>query len=102
MHSRFGFLETLDPLLYYQYEIIKKIGKKKVCIESEYDFYSYFSDIFSNKPSSLEKKRVKMLVEDPAPVNSFAQLAREPVWYGRNRRETDYSSTHYSIRFLTK
>ena len=86
----------MDALFDYQYGIIKKIGAPKVCITSEYDFYTYFERMYRNDPAPLEKKRIRLTAEDPSPVRSFAQLARETVWYGRNRRETDYSSSHYA------
>ncbi len=94
--SRFGRFAALDALFAYQRDIVKKIGPETVVIESDYDFYSYFNQIYKNEPLPLEKKRIRLTVEDPAPVSSFAQLARETVWYGRNRRETDYSSSHYT------
>ena len=93
---RFGRSHVLDALFAYQHDIIKKIGAQQTVIESDYDFYTYFNHIFKNEPTALEGKRIRLAVTDVAPVNSFAQLARETVWYGRNRRETDYSSSHYT------
>ena len=93
--SEFGNFEALDALLAYQQDIIKKIGICDISITSGYDFYSYFNRIYQNETAALEKKQMRLTVKDPMPVASFAQLARETVWYGRNRRETDYSSSHY-------
>ena len=95
--SRFGQAEALDALFDYQRDIIKKIGRETVVIDSDYDFYSYFDRIYKNDPQPLEKKRIRLTVRDPAPVADLAQLARETVWYGRNRRETDYTSSHYAV-----
>ena len=93
--NRFGASPAIDALFRWQYDIVKKIGEKQIEIDSDYDFYSFFNRIYKNEPSQLTEKTIRLTVEDPTPVSSFAQLARETVWYGRNRRETDYSSSHY-------
>ncbi|MBQ6119300.1 MAG: radical SAM protein, partial [Clostridia bacterium] len=99
LRERFGGFEALDALLRYQQDIVKKIGADEAVIASEYDFYTYFNRIYRNECAALEKRPIRLTVKDPAPVSSFAQLARETMWYGRNRRETDYSSSHYSVDF---
>lgn len=98
----FGGHPSMDALLRYQYAVIKKIGRSDITIESEYDFYGFFDRAFKNEPAPLEKKRMRLSIHDPTPVSSFLQLARETVWYGRNRRETDYSGGHYPIRYETQ
>ena len=97
LEERAGRSDALDALFSYQHDIIKKINREQIVITSDYDFYSYFDRIFRNEPGPLEKRPLRLTVRDPAPVASFAQLARETVWYGRNRRETDYTSSHYSV-----
>ena len=97
LEGRFGGSETLDALFAYQHNIIKKPGRQPIVITSGYDFYHYFERVFRNEPRPLEKRPIHLTVHDPAPVDSFAQLARETVWYGRNRRETDYTSSHYNV-----
>ncbi len=89
--------EAVDSLFRYQYDIIKKIGVGHISIKSDYDFYSYFSDIYSDKYSKLKKKDIKFSVDDHCAVATFADFAREVVWYGRNRRATDYTSPNYKV-----
>ncbi len=96
LEARVGPSPVLTALFDYQHDIIKKINQKQITIVSDYDFYTYFNQIYKNEPASLVNRRINLTVTDPAPVSSFAQLARETVWYGRNRRETDYSSNHYA------
>lgn len=96
--SAFGKSEITDPLFEYQYSIIKKIGSCDIIIESGYDFYSYFSRIFANGYAPLEKKQIRLEIHDNAPVSSLTDYAREVVWYGRNRRATDYTSSNYNIK----
>lgn len=98
LFSAFGASEVLDALVEYQKAIIKKIGIKEAVIVSDYDFYDYFRHVFLNDPQPLEAKRTILTIRDPAPVDSFVQFARENVWYGRNRRETDYTSNHYTVK----
>ena len=98
--KRFGDSGELDALIRYQHDIVKRIGVSRVRVESDYDFYGYFERIYRNEPAPLQKKRTVFVVEDPVPVDSFAAFARETVWYGRNRRETDYSGSRYRPRVV--
>ena len=97
--SAFGYDEVTDSLFDYQYSIIKKIGQEHIVIESDYDFYSYFGNIFSDAYAPLEKKRIRLEITDSAAVFSLSDYAREVVWYGRNRRATDYTSNNYNVIF---
>jgi putative methyltransferase len=99
LENTFGANEIWDPLLDYQFAIIKKINRSEVIIRSDYDFYTFFTRVFLNAPQPLEKKEIRLRIRDDHPVSSFSQLARETVWYGRNRRETDYTSTHYVVEY---
>ncbi len=100
IEEKYGKSDKLDGLFKYQYEIIKKIGPSDIEITSDYDFYSYFLSAYLGKPVPLEKKRVTLRIHDNNPVASFPALARETVWYGRNRREPDYTSGHYPVEIL--
>lgn len=96
----YGETQAMSSLFDYQYKIIKKIGLKDVIIESEYDFYNYFGRIYSGKYAPLEKSAIKLEIFDSAPVFSFEDYAREVVWYGRNRRATDYTSNNYDVKHM--
>ena len=98
--SKFGQSEEIDALFKYQLDIIKKINQPRVSISSEYDFYSYYNNIYSDSYEKLQKKKVTLLIEDTSVVKTFADFAREVVWYGRNRRATDYTSTNYSAKII--
>ena len=89
--------EIIDALFRYQQDIIKKINVEHPTISSEYDFYSYFNRIYLGGYEKPEKKNITITVNDPIVVKDFSEFAREIVWYGRNRRATDYTSTNYSI-----
>lgn len=86
-----------DALFGYQYDIIKKIGHRDIHIKSDYDFYSYYNRIYHGDYETLKKCCTTLEIHDRSPVESFADFAREVVWYGRNRRATDYTSTNYTV-----
>ncbi len=88
---------VVDALFKYQFDIIKKIGVEHPVISSEYDFYSYFNNIFLGGYEKLVKDKTTISVEDGVVVKDIHEFAREIVWYGRNRRATDYTSTNYKV-----
>ena len=98
--SSFGDKEEIDELFEYQKSSVKKIGIEKIVIESGYDFYSYFNAVFSNSYVPLEKKKTVLKISDSLPVYSFVDFAREVVWYGRNKRASDYTSTNYNVEYI--
>ena len=97
IEEKYGRSEKLDAVMKYQADIIKKINAPVVEITAEYDFPSYFSGAYLGKPIPLEKKDIHLVIHDEKSVPTFAALARETVWYGRNRREPDYTSGYYKI-----
>jgi hypothetical protein len=91
---------AVSSLFDYQYSIIKKINADTVIISNDYDFYSYYNNIYLKKYEKLEKKEIALKVQDTSAVANLKDFAREVIWYGRNRRATDYTSTHYKINIL--
>ena len=89
--------EVIDALFDYQRDIIKKIHHGEVALKSDYDFYSYFNNIYSGSYAPVEKKQISLKINDTLVVESFTDYAREVVWYGRNRRATDYTSSYYQL-----
>ena len=102
LEKKYGKSEKLDSLFDYQYAIIKKIGVTDVEITSGYDFYTWFANAYLGNPGVLEKKNITLSIHDSFPVASFSALARETVWYGRNRREPDYTSGHYPVEIRSE
>lgn len=100
VEESFGTNDIIDSLFRYQHDTVKKINLPEVAITSEYDFYSYFNAVYSNSYIPLEKKNTVLEIRDDSPVASFFDFAREVVWYGRNTRASDYTSTNYDIRIM--
>ncbi|MBR0414500.1 MAG: radical SAM protein [Clostridia bacterium] len=93
--ERFGTCDEVDALFCYQFDVIKKIGVETVTVSSAYDFYHYFNNILSYDYTPLEKKALRFTVHDAAPVADLSEYARKVIWYGRNKRLTDYTSSFY-------
>ncbi len=88
-----------SELISYQQAIMRKIKSDDVLINSGYNFYSYFCKIYSGGYEKLKKEHISLRIYDSnAPIN-FQDFARETVWYGRNRRATDYTAGNYRINF---
>lgn len=95
--SVYGICDEVEALFDYQYDIIKKLEIDDITITSEYDFYSYFNAIYGNSYMKLNKSKITLKIHDKAAVNTLSEFAREVVWYGRNRRATDYTSNNYNV-----
>jgi putative methyltransferase len=93
--------DAVVPSLFdYQYSIIKKINADTITISNDYDFYSYYNRIYLKQYAKLEKKETALKIQDTSAVANLKDFAREVIWYGRNRRATDYTSTHYKVNTL--
>ena len=97
--AQFGKSEATDALFDYQHDIVKKLKLEDIIIESEYDFYSYFNAVFANGYTPLQKNKIRLEIHDNASVSSLTDFSREVVWYGRNRRATDYTSSNYNVNY---
>ncbi len=71
-----------DDLMSYQKRIIRQPFESSVRIISEYDFYGYFSRIYSGDYSPLEKKNTTIISEGKE-FHSWDEYARFCIWYGR-------------------
>ena len=91
----YGESEVTDALFRYQYDVVKKIGVKEVTIISDYDFYTYFNHILQYNYEPLRKQHLSFTVKDESVVRDLSEYARQVIWYGRNKRLTDYSSSFY-------
>lgn len=96
--SLFAEDPVLPELYRYQRDIIKKIGIRRAQIASAYDFYGYFESIYLGDPQPLLKAPIRITVQDPCPVDTLADYAREVIWYGRNRQMVDYTGHYYNIK----
>ncbi len=101
-----GFVASLgieegikDSLFRYQCDIIRYPGQETVVVESEYDFYNYFENIYEDKYSPLQKKKIRLDIELEKKIYDWAVYAREIIWYGKRRSATLCTNPREKIRF---
>lgn len=99
VRSCFESNPIIDALFDYQSDIIKKTGNGTLMIESDYDFFTYFNNIYSDKYYPLQKNHIILKIQDKIKAETLTDYAREVVWYGRNKRATDYTSSCYEIQY---
>ncbi len=90
-----GFVDSLginesikESLFKYQNDIIRYPGQEIITVESDYDFYNYFENIYEDNYKPLEKKRTKLTIELEKKIYDWAKYAREIIWYGKRRSAT--------------
>lgn len=72
----------LDELIKYQKSIIRQPFERQVIIRNKYDFYGYFSRIYSGSYAPLEEKEIE-LISESTEFRSRDEYARVCIWYGR-------------------
>lgn len=74
---------AFDSLFTYQQNMIKKPGITKTAFDIEYDFPSYFKNIYAGAYTPLEKHGYTIEITDNDARQDKVSYARETVWYGR-------------------
>ncbi|MBQ2902891.1 MAG: radical SAM protein [Clostridia bacterium] len=83
----------LGDLLSYQKFVIKSVNDKPRSVMAEHDWKSYFSNILAGSECRpLETKKVCYSLHEPQAVHSWAEYAREVLWYGRRGGKNIYTS----------
>ena len=80
--------ELFCALWRYQKEIIRRPDINSAVIESEYDFYSYFENIYAGNPAPLEKRKTRLEIVTEKQIESWARYAIEIIWFGKRRSAT--------------
>lgn len=90
-----GFIDSLgidedirNALFEYQKSIIRYPNQETVVVESDYDFYNYFENIYEDKYSPLKELKNTLTIELEKKVDSWAVYAREIIWFGKRRSAT--------------
>lgn len=84
-----------DDILKYQKAIVKTPYKSKVVLELKYDFYDYYSGIYSGNIKKLEEKNANLLIDSSEVPQNLTNFARETVWYGRKGGQLIISNIKY-------
>ncbi len=82
--------DIMSQLLAYQNMFLRKPFDKENTQVFEYDFHTFFTQITRGETASLEKKESKVTIIPKVKYTSFAEYAKETVWFGRRRGATIY------------
>ncbi len=80
--------DVYEQLLHYQKSILRLPCIKELKIDSEYDFYNYFENIYDDCYKPLEKKKTTLSIELEKQIDNWADYAREIIWFGKRRSAT--------------
>lgn len=89
--------EVFDSLISYQKNIIKQPFTGCCQIKSHYDFYGYFSRIYSDTYSPLVKKETVLKIEGEA-YDGWDNYARFCIWYGRRDDAQLYTGKKNTVK----
>ncbi len=83
LEKYFDDIELFEELLIYQKNIVKNPYSKGTVLSFSYDFYSYFSKIYKNSFTPLEKKKITIKIDSFDTPSDLPEYAKKVVWYGR-------------------
>lgn len=83
---------VFQDLLLYQKSVLRRCGINREEIICDYDFQSYFAKILNGESAELQQKRCKYSFCADKDFSSPAEFAKEIVWYGRRRGDTQFSN----------
>ena len=75
-------------------------GVKQLKIETQYDFYNYFENIYDDCYKPLEKNKTTLLIELEKQIDTWADYAREIIWFGKRRSATLCTNSREKIEVL--
>ncbi|MGN0444385.1 MAG: B12-binding domain-containing radical SAM protein [Acutalibacteraceae bacterium] len=75
--------KLFDDLMSYQRSIVKTPYSENRVLELDYDFYTFFNDIYCGRPHELETKKNKISVKPGEVSHNLEEYAVKTVWYGR-------------------
>ena len=73
----------LNELMEYQKAVVKNPYRKNNTVSFSFDFYRYFSDIYSGRYQPLCQKNVTLNFDSSEVSHDFVEYARDTVWFGR-------------------
>lgn len=92
--------EIYEQLLQYQKSILRLPGEKVLKVDTEYDFYNYFENIYDDCYKPLEKKKTSLIIELEKQIDTWADYAREIIWFGKRRSATLCTNSRENIKVI--
>jgi len=90
--------EIYDEMLFYQQSIIRMPNQNTVELFLNYDYYSYFLNIFTNRYQPLKKIKNKLTVEVDTDVTNWKDYARFVMLYAKRRGDTVITNAKKNVR----
>ena len=79
----FDDAKLFADLMIYQKNIVKNPWSKGCTVTLDYDFYKFYSDIYSNSYKPLEYGRRTMEIDSSDTPVQLPEYAKKVVWFGR-------------------
>ncbi len=92
--------EMCDALLDYQKKILRLPQTEEIKVETKYDFYSYFENIYNDTYAPLEKKDTSLVITLEKKIETWADYAREIIWFGKRRGATLCTNSREKIEVI--
>lgn len=80
--------DVFESLYDYQKSIIRMPGQRTVTVENDYDFFTYFENIYDDNRQPLKKRRTRLTIELEKKIDEWDEYAREIIWFGKRRSAT--------------
>ena len=92
--------EICAQLLVYQKAILRLPCTSELNIVSEYDFYNYFESIYDDTYKPLERKKTELRITLEKQIDTWADYAREIIWFGKRRSATLCTNSREKIEVV--
>lgn len=92
--------EIFEDLLHYQKSILRLPETEQVRVDTEYDFYSYFENIYDDRYMPLNKKPTSLVITLEKKIDTWADYAREIIWFGKRRSATLCTNSREKIEII--
>lgn len=90
---------VFDDLLNYQKMVIRKKGVTEVVIESNHNFYSYFSAIIRAEKIPLKNIKTKLSIKSDCFTDTWESYAKQTVWFGKRHHMSLYTNLKEKVEY---
>ncbi len=80
--------DVMQELMSYQKNLIVTPFENVITTEYEYDWKSYFDDVFANRDAALARKNVSIRFSASDVPSDWKGYAQKIIWYGRRNKKT--------------
>ena len=84
-----------NEILSYQKAVVKNPYSKKSELNLTYDFYKFFSEIYTGKKTELKQNNNVIILHSEEVSEDFVKYARDTVWFGRKGGQNIIAKIEY-------